>query len=322
MPGKRRAKTRSRCWKTRNQHRNLPSQTWIATAGRLCTIQIEGLDWNYSHSVSLPRLGVSTAEPFFTKSISLFPSSVSCPQAYTAVRRFPRPVPCQHRPYAHSSPSGYPLPAHNTSSRPQLNLEHRCAAQPLLPAVPVPSLGPLRLAPSRAALVPWRAPAVLSLPPPLTPSCPPPPSSHHPPCANPPSPPARVSLPSLPSSLPLPHATQCAASPLSHPVQWPLPVWLRIPQKVGGGVETHTPLVWSASGVPVRSSSPPLAGRACRPLFGLPRLSLSRSIAGSNVEPFPHQFNLYQNILLTYQSQSCIVTCRTHWPTGSWRRFN
>jgi hypothetical protein len=261
MPGKRCAKAKSRRWKTRNRHRNLPSQTWIATAGRLCTIQIEGLDWNYSHLVSLPRLvGVSTAEPFFTKSISLFPSSVTCPQAYTAVRRFPRPIPCQHRPYAHPSPSGYPLPARNTLSRPRLNLEHRCTARPLLPAVPVPSLGPPHLAPSRAALLLRRASAVLSLPPP----CPPPPSSHHPPCANPLSPPARVSLPSSPR-LSHPHTQpNTRRHPFFTPFSDPYPCSCAYHRKW-----IHAPLVWSASSIPAQSSPTPLAGRARGPLLGL-----------------------------------------------------
>jgi hypothetical protein len=106
------------------------------------------------------------------------------------------------------------------------------------------------LVPSHTALLPCCAPAVLSLLPPLAPLCPPPPSSHYPPCANLPSPPPRVSSLFLPSSLPPPHATQRVALPLYHPVQWPLPM-LRIPQKMGGSIETHAPLVWSASDVPV-----------------------------------------------------------------------
>ncbi|KAJ7326398.1 hypothetical protein DFH08DRAFT_1084948 [Mycena albidolilacea] len=138
-----------------------------------------------------------------------FPSSVTCSQAYTAVRRFPRPVPCQHRPYA--SPSAYPPGSQHLvtpATQPRAPLRSPASAPSgarAIPRTPTPSAFARRPPPAARTR---RVVSASSL-----------------------APSPRL-FAVLPSSLPPSHATQRAASPLSHPVQWPLPVQLRVPQKV------------------------------------------------------------------------------------------
>ncbi|KAJ7778890.1 hypothetical protein B0H14DRAFT_3507867 [Mycena olivaceomarginata] len=102
----------------------------------------------------------------------------------------------------------------------------------------------------------------------------------------------------LPSSLPPSHATQRVASPLSHPVQWPLLVQLHVPQKVDpcpSRLEClqHPCAIFSHT-----------IGWSCAWTSAWAQPSFSKSIAGSSVEPFPHQSTLYHNILLTYPAQA------------------